>query len=128
MPESITYVSKSGSRYTLDEEGFLLRNGQRDWFDDGNSFIFCGLTEKERRDFWGYLRVHDVFLDFGSGRPFVKDGFYLYGITPTRLDQLRKEIGFENIRDLYNLLHKEDPTQEYPHSARSSTIVSLIEE
>ncbi len=61
------------------------------------------------------------------GKKFIKDGFYLYGITPKCLRGLRKEFGLENIPDLYQALHDQDPIQVYPHNSRSSTIVDCIE-
>ena len=121
------YTSRSGSKYEQDDNGFLLRNGKREWFDDGKTFLYAGMVEKERLDFWGYLRVHDVNLsNFKQPRKYIKDGLYLLGITPEKLEKLKKESGKDNINNIYKFLHNQDPVQDYPHNVITSCIEDYI--
>lgn len=127
----LIYISRTGSRYEQDEERFLLRNGQRDWFKNGKEFIYADFVERDRivnRYHLGYCRVHDVRVsEFGSIREFLQEGVYLFGMSKTRLEELEVLFGVKGVKEVHQFMHQQDPTQEYPFSIQSSTIVDFLE-
>ena len=46
MTSNIIYLLQSGSRFEQDDEGFLLRNGQRDWFNKDSRECFLRQSER----------------------------------------------------------------------------------
>ncbi len=127
---SSTCITKSGTNYSVDESGFLLRNGEFITDDNGSNVLYLGFIEMSRFGFHGYLRVHDVFVyPLNCIKRYIdkNNKVKILGISEKKLKELFDELNVNSIEKVYQALHKQNPVQEFPYSFMTSLVVSFEE-